>query len=139
MARGGARKGTPGRAYQNRTDLNVARAPQAGLATAAAGGQTAPPPASPPGVSLTPPGPVIGPDQVPTPTDPSARPDEPITAGLPTGPGDGPEVLVGTQGLPSDVGPIGDTIRALMLVSPDNAALNRLHDRLVAAKTGGEL
>lgn len=88
MARGGSRQGTPGVNYSNRTDLNVARAPQTGTTTAAAGGQTAP-------VRNTEPPPRYypTPDSVPRLDDATARPDEPITAGLPIGPGPGPEAI----------------------------------------------
>ena len=83
--RGGRRQGAPGKGYSNRTDLNVARAPQQGLATAAAGGQTPPPapaaaPAGPPGLT---------PDQTPSVMDPG-HPAIPLQDGLATGPGNGP-------------------------------------------------
>lgn len=94
---GGRRQGTPGRNYQNRTDLAVARAPQTGTSTAATGGYL------PPGGYRPPPGteePTTTnavlrptPDQVPRLDDPTARPNEPLTAGLATGPGAGPEAL----------------------------------------------
>lgn len=115
MPRGGRRAGAPGKAYSNRTDLNrtvpisaptgqaygaraeqiaaqraipiarpatdsvpVAPGPVAGGA-AGLGGATSPGPAVPPR-DVTPLG---------APTD---RPDEPVTAGVPVGPGPGPEI-----------------------------------------------
>jgi len=83
--RGGRRQGAPGKAYQNRTDLNVARSPQSGLATAAAGGQTQPPAAAAP----EPQRPQVTPDQTPSVMDPG-NPGLPLQNGLATGPGAGP-------------------------------------------------
>lgn len=84
--RGGRRQGTPGKGYSNRTDLNVQRAPQAGLATAAAGGQT-PPAAVAPAATMQPAG--MTPDQTPNLMDPG-HPAIPLQDGLATGPGNGP-------------------------------------------------
>lgn len=110
--RGGRRQGTPGKSYSNRVDLQshqpVRTAPgQAyGVATQQAQAQQAMPlpggaanagPSTPP-----PPGPLggmpplgtgplpgsLGPLHAPT-----GRPNEPVTHGLPTGPGAGPEIL----------------------------------------------
>jgi hypothetical protein len=107
--RGGSRQGQPGKSYSNRTDLNSnkqavtvapnqtygegaaqARAQQAvplpkagGLPSLGSGSGSPPAP--------VPPGPVpgaLGPLNRPT-----ERPGEPITAGLPMGPGAGPEAL----------------------------------------------
>jgi hypothetical protein len=86
--RGGRRQGTPGKGYSNRTDLNVVRAPQQGLTTAAAGGQ-APPPAPAPATPPGPPPPGIHPDQTPNVMDPG-NPAVPLQDGLATGPGAGP-------------------------------------------------
>lgn len=44
----------------------------------------------------------LGPTVVPL-TDPTARPGEPVTAGVPVGPGAGPEALGGPPGLDSDL------------------------------------
>ena len=88
MARGGSRQGQPGKGYTNRTDLNVARAPQTGTNTAAAAGQIAP--VSRPS-GQQPQRYYPTPDSIPRLDDPTARPDEPITAGLPLGPG--PEAI----------------------------------------------
>lgn len=87
---GGARQGTPGKAYANRTDLaqDMMPLPEAGTRTPASGGmgqsgedmlkaaQNAPRP--------------IYADDFPNLKDPTTRPSEPVTAGLPTGPGPGP-------------------------------------------------
>lgn len=87
MPRGGRRNGTPGKGYSNRTDLTSA--PDMTQNTAATGGMTAPPPQQ----QMAPVIPMRTPDDSPMLTDPTQRPDEPITAGLSTGPGPGPEVL----------------------------------------------
>jgi len=114
--RGGAREGTPGTAYGNRTDLNAAMPVQAatGQGYGQAGAQQAAQraiPVAPQQVSVAPaqapaqaapaqPTTITG--QMPSlpsypgelkfdhPTD---RPDEPITAGLPIGDGAGPEAM----------------------------------------------
>ena len=77
--RGGARQGTPGKGYSNRTDLTSNYDQQA--ASPAAGGIEAPAP-----VTM---GPL--PDDIPGIDTPTAYPDEPITSGLPVGPGPGPQ------------------------------------------------
>ena len=85
--RGGARQGTPGKGYSNRTDLGM----NYGAGTAGNGGlppvaQAAPPqPQQPTG----PPSLAAYPEDSPGLLDPTARPDEPITDGLPIGPGRG--------------------------------------------------
>lgn len=79
MPRGGKRKGTPGKGYSNRTDLQMDYNNQ--TESAAAGGMTAP--AVRPGAKY--------PEDTPMLTDPTQRPDEPIASGLPVGPGRGPE------------------------------------------------
>lgn len=81
MPRGGARQGTPGKAYSNRTDLMENYDNASG--SAAAGGMSP---------ALVGP-PTRTPDDSPMLMDPTGRPEEPITAGLPTGPGPGPEAL----------------------------------------------
>lgn len=84
--RGGRRSGTPGKAYGNRTDLNMVHAPQTGLETAAAGGVQAPSPVSTPPAEA----PGVHPDSVLPLDAPTQRPQEPVTAGMPLGPGVGP-------------------------------------------------
>lgn len=103
--KGGARQGTPGQSYANRTDLNAATQPvkvapsqQYGQAvqqqqaqqaiplpnnTALSSSPQAPPPASP----------GVVPGQMPPMNGPSARPSEPVTHGISSGPGGGPEAL----------------------------------------------
>ena len=119
-AKGGPVQGTVGKSYANRTDLQgaepvttapgqeygqrsqqqaaqrsvpMAPPPQAGPA-AAPGAPSAPQP------SAEPPPPIVngagqGNAGLGLWTHPTERPDEPITAGLPTGAGPGPEVLGG--------------------------------------------
>lgn len=82
--RGGARQGTPGKGYSNRTDMTSNYNMADG--SPAAGGIEAPRDAAP----MTLP---VYPDQTPGLSDPTQRPDEPLTDGLPMGPGRGPEAL----------------------------------------------
>lgn len=110
-ARGGRRQGTPGKSYANRTDLQVSRAPQSGMQTAASGGY-APPAQSGPGPGVGIPN-WLGPDQVPTLDEPTHRPGEPVTAGLPVGPGAGPEAI---GAVPMD--PTSASLHAAYLVNP---------------------
>lgn len=81
MPRGGKRQGTPGKGYSNRTDMGVNYDMRSG-ATPAAGGMRAP-------VQQMP----VYPEDTPMLLDPTQRPNEPVSAGLPSGPGPGPEVL----------------------------------------------
>lgn len=110
MARGGARQGTPGRAYSNRSDLQAvktgpsrqygerAAAEAAQRALPMAGRPTVPPPiavgASP--ATSNSGAPALGssgpqPGQLTPLSAPTQRPNEPLTAGLAFGPGAGPE------------------------------------------------
>lgn len=84
MPRGGARQGTPGKGYSNRTDLQ-ARPDMEQNTAGTGGGVTASNEAMRP-ASRTP-------DDSPMLLSPTGRPDEPITAGLSVGPGGGPEML----------------------------------------------
>ena len=112
MARGGRRAGNRGAGYTNRTDLQSAlplNAPQGlpygdrqKLIQAQRAVPMAPAPApspGPPGQSAPPAGGPGVPPAGPVPgargplLRPTERPDEPVTAGLPTGPGPGPEAL----------------------------------------------
>lgn len=88
MARGGARQGKPGTAYSNRTDLNQPKpAPVMRIPGQEYGAQAAQVAQQQQVQEWTPPA-------APTPLDaPTMRPDEPVTHGLPSGPGAGPEVL----------------------------------------------
>lgn len=93
MPRGGRRQGKPGAAYTNRSDLNSGARTQPvrtvpggtyGSVKAQADAQRAVPLPMPP--RLAPPAAI--------PLDaPTQRPDEPLTAGLATGAGPGPEIL----------------------------------------------
>lgn len=106
MARGGRRVGTPGTAYPNRTDLHqpVKAAPggEYGSVTQLRNAQKviplpdANPPMPPPAAAGTPAPPGGGGGVAPGDinfTAPTNRPNEPVTAGLPIGPGPGPEAL----------------------------------------------
>lgn len=81
---GGARQGTPGKGYSNRTDLQTNYDQSKG--TAASGGMTAP---------AQPQAPMVTPDDTPMLLDPSQRPLEPVTDGLPSGPGRDQTALAG--------------------------------------------
>jgi hypothetical protein len=63
----------------------------------------------------------MGPGQIPSLADPSAFPDEPITAGLPGGPGPGPEALRSAAFGPQEL----SVMRAIFLKYP-NDDLRRL-------------
>ena len=84
MPRGGKRQGTPGKGYTNRTDLGMNYDNQG---QSAAGGGVEAPRGSEPLVLP------VYPDQIPDLSMPSQRPSEPITDGLASGPGRGPEAL----------------------------------------------
>ena len=63
--------------------------------SAAAGGMTAPAGASPMQLPTYP-------DQIPNLSDPTSRPDEPVTDGLPSGEGRGPEAMTGLDPRPME-------------------------------------
>lgn len=97
MPRGGRRRGVVGKTYGNRSDLNGPKPPGTPLPVQAASGQ-------PYGMRkqqedaqralpMSSGQPLPAPTQVPSLSDPTTRPTEPVTAGLPVGPGPGPEVL----------------------------------------------
>lgn len=103
---GGARQGTPGTAYANRSDLAAqpvatAKGQEYGKATAQAEAQRAvplaqmPPPPTAQASAAPPPGSFAGPypGEVTGLDAPTERPREPLTHGLSIGPGGGPEVL----------------------------------------------
>lgn len=124
---GGSRQGTPGKAYPNRVDLMVNRAPQTGLHTAASAGMdrlAARQPASAPEVGGAPasggqpPAPFLTPDMTPNATDPTAYPNEPLTAAP-------------MMAQPSQTSEAQVLIRALMMHDP-NPDLRRLLARLEA-------
>lgn len=95
--RGGARQGTLGERYPNRTDLAAPKPDfedqTYGTERAQRALQQATIPAQAPTAQSRP---VMPPPIPPTPLDaPTQRPWEPETAGLPIGPGPGPEALTG--------------------------------------------
>jgi hypothetical protein len=119
MPRGGRRTGTPGKAYANRTDLNLpaqaAAGQQYGKRTQQIAAQRAMPmgrpstDAVPQGRGGAPSGPAAPPaGPMPgslMPLDaPTQRPGEPVTTGLPVGAGAGPEALGPLGQLESDNG-----------------------------------
>ena len=98
--RGGSRQGTPGTAYGNRNDLNnpISTVPnqEYGKATEQRSAQqtvrmASSPVAQAPALTRQAP-PVAQPGSLPT-YEPTQRPEEPVTAGLPFGPGPGPEAM----------------------------------------------
>lgn len=119
---GGARQGTPGQAYSNRSDMrtqkvSVAPSAQYGQGAALQRAQQAVPmagaPATPtPGAGQGPMGPPMTPPDLYRPTE---RPDEPMTHGLPVGPGAGPEALRMTTPAPNPAmtDPVAIQMRAL--------------------------
>lgn len=137
MARGGARSGTPGKSYGNRQDLNqavkVATGEPYGVAQQLENAQRAiplPNSAATPASPAAAPAPVdAGPPALPgqSPFDrPTERPQEPVTAGLPSGPGPGPEILASA---PPDL--IGAQLRTLFARYPNDDLLRvmALHEQ----------
>lgn len=136
--RGGRRSGTPGRSYANRTDLNTAlpvtTAPGQpyGSRVAQERAQEALPMAPAPRPAMAPGNPRGGDLQRPGPLPgelgdflrPTERPNEPLTAGLATGPGPGPEVLAGAFGADSGA----DELRAIYLRFPTESLRELLED-----------
>lgn len=105
MASGGRRQGKPGRKYPNRSDMRTTQPARAATnqTYGEAGSQIAAQQQMPLSTSAAPPGsspgmaaPAAGggePQVIPSLTDPTTRPNEPLTAGLASGPGPGPEAL----------------------------------------------
>lgn len=109
MPRGGRRSGTPGKSYGQRSDLNVpamaASGQQYGQRAEQMAAQRAIPISRPAtdNVPVGSPAPAPSPAAAPAPggpmpgslgfADPTGRPGEPVTAGVPVGPGPGPEAL----------------------------------------------
>lgn len=118
MPRGGRRTGTQGKAYSNRTDLAQNYGSQGNPAT---GGQTAP---AEQAFFL---GPIIGAEQIPNIGDPTSRPNEPVTAGISSGPGPGPEAIGPLPPDPMD--PVRMAVESLLLMYP-NPDLVRVLNRL---------
>lgn len=105
MPRGGKRQATPGSSYAQRTDLNT-RLPTStptglpyGENQALSNAQRTIPMAPSPAPAGPPPAPAPGgAPNLPVPgarpwTRPTERPNEPVTTGVPSGPGPGPEAL----------------------------------------------
>lgn len=123
MARGGKRQGRAGALYQNRSDLALgprlpAQAPT-GQAYGVAGGQRAaqqavPLRAVPTAASAQQSTPLAPPPPVPLDAA-TQHPNEPLTAGAPSGPGPGPEVLG-----PGMQDGSADELRALYVRFPSN-------------------
>lgn len=122
--RGGKRVGRPGAQYQNRSDMQQSPRAVPGQPYGVAGQQVAaqqqmPLPQTPAPAGGASPEPTA---TLPGLTDPTARPQEPLTHGLPTGPGAGPEAI----GVP--VGPVDPTINLIkgMLAAYPNPDLQAL-------------
>lgn len=132
--RGGARQGTPGTAYPNRSDLQaaepveVAPAKEYGERQQQQAAQRALPIAPSPQPAASPPAPQAPPQpqqpnsasslpdingQVPW-LHPTQRPNEPITAGLPIGAGPGPEALTGIGAIAANQQTEQGTLRNLL-------------------------
>jgi hypothetical protein len=121
VARGGRRQGKPGKAYPNRTDLNgptTIPGQEYGAQAEQLRSQQAVPVQQAPGDLAALLAGAPRPDQVPSLlSEPSARPNEPLTAGLPTGPGPGPEALA-SPGMFGQRRPGLDELEALYQVFP---------------------
>lgn len=114
MARGGSRQGRQGVGYSNRTDLMLNRAPASPSQTPASGPVPAPPSGGP--GAGPPQRTYLQPEDVPRLDDPSGRPTEPVTAGLMTGRGAGPEALGVTPG-----NPLMKELEAAYMLNPTDA------------------
>lgn len=155
--RGGRRTGKGGKAYENRSDLNKAAPPMAtsgGVygdrketvdaqkAVPMAGGKpsTGPLPKGPVpntgGGAPVPPtgahaGTLMARQALPNMTGPSGRPGEPVTAGLASGPGPGPEALGLPMGGPSAAQDLPEVEMLLAIYRQHpTAALGRLIERV---------
>lgn len=132
---GGARQGTPGQGYSNRSDMraqkvSVPPSAQYGQGEALRRSQQAVPmagapavPSAPAGAPAPAPRPWATPEDTPTLTAPTNRPDEPVEAGMAFGPGAGPSTAPG---------PMGDDearLRAMYAVHP-NPELRELIQQL---------
>lgn len=135
--KGGPVQGQVGKAYSNRTDLTKAEpvsiapgqeygqrsqqqaaqrtvplAPPPPAAPLTGGAPSAPSPQAPPQMASGP-APAGGPGLVPF-LHPTNRPNEPVTAGLATGPGPGPEVLTGVGAMAANQSGEQGTLRNLL-------------------------
>lgn len=114
MARGGRRRGQAGKQYPNRSDLRGPGTPDIpksfqgqpyGTATqqeAAQSAAPASPPVGPPGGGGSVSPPTVPPGGFGAFNRPSEYPDRPITHGLSSGPGGGPELMGNSIGNPED-------------------------------------
>ena len=93
MGRGGKRNGVQGRAYSNRTDLSGVKPPPVTAAPGQPYGVAGAQIAAQQAVPVAPPPTTVTPQDLPPLSRPTDRPNEPVTAGMPIGPGPGPEVL----------------------------------------------
>lgn len=135
-ANGGARQGTPGTPYANRSDLRTQKPMAApGQEYGKAGAQLAaqkavPLPAAPPvsagNAAAGGGGPMAEPAPLPDLYRPTERPNEPVTHGLPTGPGAGPEALPIQSNAMTD--PLAVQIRALYSRFPSQELADLLMD-----------
>ena len=123
--RGGARQGTPGKAYPNRSDMRQPKPPIGryvgqpyGQQAAQVAAQQQVPVAAPP-QPAPPPNPMqnVQPGSIDL-LGETARPDEPLTAGLSSGPGPGPEAL---QMAGAVNNPDLDQLRAVFAAHPSPA------------------
>lgn len=130
---GGSRQGTPGQAYPQRSDMRtqaVTTVPgqQYGQAAAQAASQRAVPmagatPLPAPAAAPAPPA-AGGGASPPDLYRPTELPNEPVTHGLPTGPGAGPEALPIQGSAMGD--PVAIQIRAMLRANPTNQELANL-------------
>lgn len=140
MPRGGKRNGAPGVAYPRRSDLNAVKplpptaAPgqgygMAGQQLAAQAAVPMAPPASPQAAPAAGPAPSAGPVPGAVPFDRGTeRPGEPVTAGLPIGPGPGPQPGFGGQPMPGNLaGLLGQMASAPGAPSEIQALMARLN------------
>lgn len=137
---GGARQGQPGQSYANRSDLRTQKVSVPPSAEYGQGErlrraqQAVPMAAAPPvpspatGGAAPPPRPWASPEDTPTLTAPTTRPDEPLEAGLPFGPGPGPEALG-----PPPMNDVEARLRALYMVSPNP----QLRELIMQLEQGG--
>lgn len=131
---GGARQGTPGAPYVNRSDLRTQKPTAApGQAYGQAGAQIAaqqavPLPAAPPVPSPAGGGggPMAAPPPLPDLYRQTERPNEPVTHGLATGPGPGAEALPIQSTAMTD--PLAIQLRALYQKFPSQELADLLQD-----------
>ena len=142
MARGGRRAGNRGTQPTNRTDIHQPLPVSAptGLPYGARGELVAAQQAVPMGPGPTAGGPPSAPGgEAPAQSvlplgAPTQRPDEPVTAGLPIGPGPGPEAL--TQSAPRANDPLTAAVGVLNALGPAaDSETGRLRDAMNATLT----